>query len=151
MATPTAQRQRRDNRPMDNATDNEDPLATRGEPLGAIDRPVAMTDPNGDSINTRSTIPPHTGRGFTTTFAIAAVVLLVAFLIALYLGSQGTDTTTSTGTTAPVTETVPAVPNTTTGSTDTTGVTPAPGATDTTGTAPATGTTGTGTTGTTTP
>jgi hypothetical protein len=151
MATPTAQQQRRPNRPMDTIADNEVPVATREERLGTMDRPRAMDEANADPIGTRNTVPPRPAGGFTTTFAIAAIVLLVAFLIALYLGSQGTDTTTSTGTTAPVTETVPAVPNNTTGSADTTGVTPAPGATDTTGTAPAPGTTGTGTTGTTTP
>ena len=139
MATSTAQRQRRENRPVDNIAGNEVPPGAMGEPLGSINRPVSLNETSADIIDSRNGVPARTDRSFTTTFAIAAVVLLLAFLVALYLGSRGVDTTTSTGTEAPVSETAPAVPGNATGSTDTTGGTAAPGAA---------GTTGTGTTGT---
>ena len=139
MATSTAQRQKRENGPVDNIAGDEVPPGAMGEPLGSINRPVSLNETSADVIDSRNGVPARTDRSFTTTFAIAAVVLLLAFLVALYLGSRGVDTTTSTGTEAPISETAPAVPGSTTGSTDTTGGTAAPGAA---------GTTGTGTTGT---
>ena len=134
MATSTAQRQRRENRPVDNIAGNEVPPGAMGEPLGSMNRPVSLNETSADVIDSRNGVPARTDRSFTTTFAIAAVVMLLAFLVALYLGSRGVDTTTSTGTEAPISETAPAVPGTTTGSTDTTGGTAAPGAAGTTGT-----------------
>lgn len=139
MATSTAQRQRRENRPVDSIAGNEVPPGAMGEPLGSMNRPVSLNETSADGIDSRNGVPARTDRSFTTTFAIAAVVLLLAFLVALYLGSRGVDTTTSTETEAPISETAPAVSGSTTGSTDTTGGTAAPGAA---------GTTGTGTTGT---
>jgi hypothetical protein len=122
---------------------DEAPLGAMQEPLGSTERPVSRTsDENDVNLGTRTTTSRtgtvDRGRGFTTTFAIVAVVLLAAFLVALYLGSNGTNEATApTGTQAPVAETSPATPDETTGST-----TPA-----TPQDAPATGGSGTGTGG----
>jgi hypothetical protein len=93
-------------------------------------------------------------RGFTTTFAIAAIVLLGAFLVALYLGSRTADVATNPDTQTPVTENAP-VTGTGTTTNDATGSTtaaPPAGGTATTGdtttppaATPPAATTGTGT------
>lgn len=77
-----------------------------------------------------STVRPD--RSFTMTFAIAALVLLLAFLVALYFGSQSTDTAIApTATQESLTENVPAdgtapVPGTVVEPGETTGSTTAP-------------------------
>ncbi|MFN4140860.1 hypothetical protein [Aestuariivirga sp.] len=135
------------------------PMGSMQDPLPPVDRAGYRTSDDND-VNLRddrvsSRTTAGAGRGFATTFIIAAAVLVVAFLVALYFGSSGTnvatnpadvdvpvagstpDATESTGTTASGSGTA--------GSTD-------PNAVDTTGsttTPPASGTetgTGTGTT-----
>jgi hypothetical protein len=150
MATSSAQRTKRDPRtgqPIlveDDITRADDPA-----PLGTVERPgerLAATDTtdtgNTTSSSYRGISPEREGRGFGTTFAIAAAVLVVAFLIAMYLGS-GSDNRTAVDTQAPVTEQAPAPTGSTTEA-------PATGTTqqDTSGTAGNTNSTGT-TTGTT--
>lgn len=118
------------------------PLNPMQEPLGSMDRPIPRTsDDNDVNLNSSGTHraagnlgrtgTPDRGRGgFTTTFAIIAAILVVAFLVALYMNSDRTNVAT----------TPPATTNDTTGST-----TPAePPATQPNNTAPATGDTGTG-------
>ena len=107
------------------------------EPLGSINRPTPRSDRNeanlgaGDTMRrsagagTASSQPTSTtargGRSFITTIAIAAVVLLVAFLIALSLGNDRRETATGTGNQAPVADS-----NTGTSGDDTTGSTTPP-------------------------
>lgn len=116
--------------------DTRDPLNPMQEPLGSMDRPMPATSdinevnlPPGETVRRTgnlgttnapraSTTTTREGRSFTATFAIAAVVLLVAFLIALYLGNSGSNvatapSATTTGdqtgstTTAPIQQTAP--------------------------------------------
>jgi hypothetical protein len=121
------------------------------EPAVTMDR---STDPPGDrheSTTIRNTTRTTAGgdRGFGTTFAIAAVVLLVAFLIALYFGMSVPDSSTTSNappdTQTPVTETVPEATGEAPASDTTTPA--APAQPETTGEAPApapsTGTAGT--------
>lgn len=124
--------------------DERDTLNTMQEPLGSMDRPVSGTSdinevnlPPGETVrrtgnlgrsntpgaSTSSDVSNRGGRSFTATFAIAAIVLLAAFLIAIYLGSNRSDVATTTGTTqAPVADSTTGTtngttPNDTTGST----------------------------------
>ncbi len=124
-----------------------------------IERNLGARDEATSSFSTASTTAERSerrpDRGFTTTFAVAAIVLLGAFLVALYLGSRSSDVASTTGTETPVTESAPVTGTTN----DATGsITPAPAPSDNTTTiapSPATppantgnttGTTGTGTT-----
>ena len=122
------------------------PLNPMQEPLGSMERPISRTSDDNDvnlsSDGTRRTAgnlgttgKRGRGRGFTTTFAIIAAVLVAAFLIALYLGSDRTNEATAPTTTPPPVAEAPATTDDTTGSTTT-----APSQES----APATGTTGTG-------
>jgi YD repeat-containing protein len=96
------------------------------EPLDPMDRPISRTSDDND-VNLSYTEAGRTtatdrrsGRGFTTTFAIVAAVLLAAFLVALYLGAEGTNTATvPSDTVPPVADTAPATPDDATGSTTT--------------------------------
>jgi hypothetical protein len=159
MATSTVRSPRRDPQTGRQPIEREDeiplgmaePLGTVERPLGSMQRPVDPIDERRDDVNIRNPVPEarRVDRGFTGTFAIAAIVLLVAFLVALYLGMSGNDVATTTpADQAPVTETQP----------ETTGQAPAPDAAEpatppageTTGEAPAPAPapdTGTGTTG----
>lgn len=127
--------------------DDTAPLGAMQEPLGSVERPFPRTSDDND-VNLSSsdrtgrtyTSGPVTrdrGRGFTTTFAIVAAVLLAAFLVALYMGADRTNEATAPTTTqAPVADSAPGTADDTTGST-----TPA----EPQNTAPETGNTGTGT------
>lgn len=99
--------------------DDRDTLTPMQEPLGSLDRPGSRTSdinevnlPPGETVrhtgnlSTTNSPPPETvargGRGFVSTFAIVAVMLLAAFLIASYLlGTTRDDIATGTGTTNP--------------------------------------------------
>lgn len=132
-------------RPPDRA-----PLGAAQEPLDPMDRPISRTSDDNDvnlaSTETRRTtgtteMDRRAGRGFTTTFAIIAVVLLAAFLVAMYFGAEGTNiVTTPSDTVPPVADTAPATPPATTDDAtgSTTIVEPAPAPE---GTATGTGTT----------
>lgn len=161
MATTPGSR-RRETR-TDLTGDDRDPLNPMQEPLGSMDRPGPRTSdindvnlPPGETVrrtgnlgttaSPRASTAERSGRSFTATFAIAAVVLLVAFLVALYLGNNRNEFATGTGSTqAPVA-------NTDNGTTpgDTTGSTTTPPQQTAPGTGDANSTTG-GTTGATTP
>lgn len=143
-------------------TGNEerDTLNTMQEPLGSMDRPGPRTsDLNelnlspGETVrrtgNLGTTIDPagttsgtaaRTSRSFTSTFAIAAIVLLAAFLIAIYLGTNPSDIATTGGMQPPVADTQTGT------SGDTTGSTTAPSQQTAPGTGNAGGTTSGGTT-----
>ena len=120
---------RRDNRTTvsDDPTQDQAPLGNMQEPLGSMDRPISRTSDNNDvNISSSGTgrttgnlgTTPDRARGFGATFAIIAAVLVAAFLIALYLGNNRTNTASAPGTTqAPVAETSPGTSNDTTGST----------------------------------
>lgn len=139
MAT-TPQAPRRGARTDITGNEERDTLNTMQEPLGSMDRPVSSTSdinevnlPPGETVrrtgnlgrsntpgtSTASDVGNRGGRSFTATFAIAAVVLLAAFLIAMYLGSNRSDVATTTGTTqAPVADSTTGAPaSDTTGST----------------------------------
>lgn len=129
------------------------PLGTRQDPTDPLERPLPRTGSESDlnlsrDGTTRRTGSPASayaardGRSFTTTFVIAAIVLVAAFLIALYVGSSRTNVATNP-VNPPVAETVPspaAPPSDATGSTTTPQQT-----------APGTGDAGSGGTGTTAP
>lgn len=137
-------------------------FGTRDEAIReeTIERNLGARDEASSSYSTASSTAERgerrTDRGFTTTFAIAALVLLGAFLVALYLGSRTSDVAGNPGNQTPVTENAPATgtgaaTNDATGSTtpapaptDNTTITPAPAPAE----PPANSTTGTGTTGT---
>jgi hypothetical protein len=120
------------------------PLGNMQEPLGTTGRPVSRTSDDND-VNLANTRTGRTngitgttdgadrraGRGFTTTFAVIAAVLLAAFLVALYLGAEGTNLVTApTEPVAPVADAPPATPGDATGSTTPVEPTePAPGTT----------------------
>jgi hypothetical protein len=112
------------------------------EPLGSMDRPVSRTSDDNDvnlgrSPGTVSGVSRDRGRGFTTTFAIIAAVLVAAFLVALFLGADRTNEATAPiDTQPPVAEIAPGTADDTTGSTSPAQPQDA---------APATGGTGTGT------
>ena len=111
-------------RPEDQTT--EAPLTPMQEPLGSMDRPVPRTSDDNDvniasngvgrragNLDRTGTAPR--GGGFTTTFVIVAAILVAAFLVALYLGSDRfygpqpvADTTPGTGDTTG--STVPVTP-----------------------------------------
>lgn len=151
MATTPARNTRRDPQTGRVTTDMEAevPLGGMQEPMGTMDRPVDPTIERRDDLNIRNTsMAPRSERGFGTTFAIAAAVLLVAFLVALYLGMSGPDNTSAPDISgqSSIPETTPSAGNQTTGSDTTT--TTLPVQTETTGQTP-TLDTGTGTTGTT--
>ena len=158
MATTPGSR-RRETR-TDITGEDRDTLNPMQEPLGSMDNPGSRTSninevnlPPGETVrrtgnlgtaNTpRASTTERSGRSFTATFAIAAVVLLAAFLIALYMGSNRSEVATTNGTQSPIADT------TNNGGTtnDATGSTTAPSQQ----TAPGTGDAGTGNTGTTTP
>lgn len=132
------------------------PFTNMQEPLGSMDRPVSsradendlnissdgVTRRAGNLGRTESASTAARGsRSFTTTFAIAAVVLVAAFLIALWLGNNRSDIAT-----APPANQPPLADSTQpgTGASDTTGSTTAP----VQQTAPGTGDAGGATTGT---
>ena len=104
----------------------QSPLGAMQEPLDPMDRPISRTSDDND-VNLTHTetgrttaMDQRTGRGFTTMFAIVAAVLLAAFLVALYLGAEGTNTATApSGTVPPVADTAPATPDDATGTTTT--------------------------------
>jgi hypothetical protein len=119
------------------------------EPLGSMEWPISRTSDGNDvnlatgrTTDTRNTVMRDRGRGFTTTFAIVAAVLVAAFLVALYLGSDRMNQATApVDSQAPVADSAPGTTN------DTTGSTTAPAEPQETAPAPATGTnTGGGTT-----
>ena len=98
------------------------------EPIGSMDRPISRTSDDNDvnlgtSTSSRSYgtgASRERGRGLTTTFAIVAAVLVAAFLVALYLGSdRGNQATAPIDTQAPVADTAPGTADDTTGSTTT--------------------------------
>ncbi len=142
---------RRDNRPTASGDQPQDPapLGAMQEPLGSIDRPIPRTSDDND-VNpgsgdgtqrayTGAPVARDRGRGFTTTFAIIAAVLLAAFLVALYMGADRTNEATAPTTTPPpVADSAPGTPDDATGST--TPVQP-----QDTAPAPETGNSGTGT------
>jgi len=134
--------------------DDRDTLTPMQQPLGSMDRPGSRTS-NLNEVNlppgetARRTGNPSTaerppsdtaargGRSFVSTFAIAAVVLLVAFLIAFYMGTNRNDLATGTGTINPPV----ADSNSTTTPDDATGSTTAPAPQTAPGTGDASGTT----------
>lgn len=95
-------------------------LGASQEPLDPMDRPITRTsDDNDVNLTGRTTgtsgLDRRTGRGFTTTFAIIAVMLLAAFLVAMYFGADGTNTATAPrDTLPPVADTAPGNPPATT-------------------------------------
>jgi hypothetical protein len=121
------------------------------EPVDPMERPIPRTSDTSDVNLTRTEtgrtaattpVDRRAGRGFTTTFAIVAVVLLAAFLVAIYFGAERTSfVTTPSDTVPPVADTAPATPGDATGSTTTVEPAPAPEGTatgaGTTTTAPA--------------
>lgn len=136
--------------------DDRDLIDPMQEPLGSMDRPV----PRGSDIDDLNlsqtdtvrrpgdpgyTATPRTVAGrsgsATSTFAIVAVILLAAFLVALYLGSNRSQVATGVGTTqAPVADSTGGTTGTdTTGSTTT--APPPPEAGSGNADAPASGTT----------
>jgi cytoskeletal protein RodZ len=146
MAMPSAPRQKRTQRLEDDLTPTSTTMGSMQEPISSLDRPITDSDPVTENRTGRigdDTVTPRTDRGFTTTFAVAAVVLLIAFMIALYLGTRGSDDVANTNSTTPqtpVTESAPTTPgngdqsntpSTTTGSNSTTP--PASDSTSTTG------------------
>jgi hypothetical protein len=130
------------------------PLNPMQEPLGSMDRQIPRTSDDNDvniaadgagrSADNLGRTPGtlERGRGFTTTFAVVAAILVVALLVALYLGSgRSNQATAPADSQPPVAESTPG----TTGATgDTTGST-TPAAPQETAPAGGTGT-GTGTT-----
>lgn len=130
-------------------TGNPAPLGSMQEPMDTPEAPVSRTSDDNDlnlnhegthrrAGNLDTTYSTRNGRSFTTTFVIAAVVLLAAFLIALYLGSSRTNVATNPSPQAPVADTSPGTAG---GTTDATGSTTAPKPQQT---APGTGDAGTG-------
>ena len=135
MATTPGSR-RRDTR-TDITGDERDTLTPIQEPLGSLDRPRSSTSDvndvnlaSGETVRRtgnlgtanaqRASTADRGGRSFTATFAIAAVVLLVAFLIALYLGNNSRDVATTGGNQSPIADTTNGGnANDTTGSTTT--------------------------------
>lgn len=106
-----------------------------------IERNLGARDEASSSYSTASNTAARSerraDRGFTTTFAIAAIVLLGAFLVALYLGSRSSDVASNPGNQTPVTENAPATGTGTTTNDATGSTTPAPAPTDNTTIAPA--------------
>lgn len=157
MATTPGSR-RRETR-TDITGDDRDTLTPMQEPLGSMDNPgsrtsdinevnlapgetVRRTGNLGGTSRTPTSTTERGGRSFTATFAIVAVVLLAAFLIAMYLGNNRSDVATDTGgMQAPVADSETATGDEATGST----TTPPPQ------TAPGSGDAGSGNTGTTAP
>ena len=90
------------------------------EPVGPMGDPIPRTSDDND-VNIasngvgrragnlgRTDTAAARGRGFTTTFAIVAAILVAAFLVALYLGSSRYNTATSpSDSQAPVADTTP--------------------------------------------
>jgi len=124
-------------RDTDITGDDRSTLNPMQQPLGSMDLPGSRTADNnevnmrpGETVRgtgnlgvnaARTTTAARTGRGFTGTFLVVAVVLVAAFLIALYFGNSHTNIATGNGTgQAPIA-------NSTSGSTtDTTGSTTVP-------------------------
>jgi len=161
MATTPGSR-RRETR-TDITGDDRDTLTPMQEPLGSMDTPGSRTSdynevnlPPGETVrrtgnlgttnSPRAATSERAGRSFTSTFAIAAIVLVAAFLIALYMGNNRSDVATTTGSQSPISDTT----NSGTNSTDTTGSTTTPSQQTAPGTGDASNTTG-GNAGTTTP
>lgn len=91
------------------------PLGATQEPLAAKDR-LDSDSPGRTSPGAMQ--PREQGRGLTATFAVLAAVLLVVFLVALYMGAEGTNQATApSGTQAPVADPAPGTPDDATGST----------------------------------
>lgn len=116
---------RRDTRSTVSGDDPQDtaPLNPMQEPLGSMDRPIPRTSDDNDvniSSNGAGRTVGNLGRtstadrgrgGFTTTFAIIAAILVVAFLVALYMNSDRTNFATTPSTTEETTgSTTPAEP-----------------------------------------
>lgn len=152
MATTPGSRRR-----SDITGDDRDPLTPMQEPLGSMDNPGSRTSninevnlPPGETVRRTGAFgtanqPASTarnGRSFGTTFAIAAVVLLVAFLVAMYLGNNRSDVATTNGTQSPIADTT----NGGNGSDTTGSTTTAPSQQTAPGTGDAGGSAGTGTT-----
>ncbi|MCA3572575.1 MAG: hypothetical protein IOC86_01570 [Aestuariivirga sp.] len=90
------------------------------EPLGSMDRPIPRTSDDNDMNLAsngagrragnlgRTGSAGARGRGFTTTFAVVAAILVAAFLVALYLGSERYNQATApSDSQAPVADTTP--------------------------------------------
>lgn len=96
MAASSAQRSKRAQGAASQLSDDDSPIGSMHESIGSMERPVPGIDnpaapsgrKNARSIGDAAAAP--TDRSFTTTFAVAAIVLLIAFMIALYLGTRGT-------------------------------------------------------------
>jgi hypothetical protein len=152
MATTPGSR-RRETR-TDITGEDRNTLSNMQQPLGSMDTPGSSTsDVNevnlgptetarrtgnlGATNTSRGVTPDRSGRSFTATFAIVAAVMVVAFLLALYLGNNRSDVATAPATTqAPVAATGTGTTDDTTGSTSMPSTQTAPGsgaASDTTG------------------
>lgn len=140
---------RRDTRTTATGSEDPAPLTNMQEPLDPSERPIHRTSDDNDvnlnregthreAGNLRTTYSTRNGRSFTTTFVIAAIVLVAAFLVALYLGSTRTNVATNPTPQAPVADTSPNAPSTTNDATGST-TTPQPQQT-----APGTGDAGSG-------
>ncbi len=118
--------------------EDRDTLNTMQEPLGSMDRPGPRSSdinelnlPPGETVRRTGNLgtasdpaattttgrSARSGRSFTATFAIAAAVLLAAFLIAIYMGSNRSDIATTGGMQAPVADSATGTSGDTTGST----------------------------------
>lgn len=135
------------------------PLTSMQEPLGSMDRPAPRRSDDND-LNLASdgttrragnlgrtdtpgtAAPARNSRSFTTTFVIAAIVLVAAFLIAMWIGNNRSDVATGPASTqAPVADTTtPGTTSDTTGSTTAPAPQTAPGTGDAGGTGSTTGT-----------
>lgn len=139
----------RDTQGTSSGIDNPAPLGSMADPSDRPETPVSRTSEDNDLNLKRDTTHRQTrsfgstyatreGWSFTTTFAIAAIVLVAAFLVAFYLGSNRTNVATTPIPQAPVAD---SAPGTATGGNDATGSTTAP---QPQRTAPGTGDAGTG-------
>jgi predicted secreted protein len=120
MATSSAQKLKREpRRTPGNVKEPEESLGTMQEPVAPMEhrsQSKAQSDPAPERFDhalDSDLAAPRTDRGFTMTLAIAAVVLLVSFMVALFLGTQALDDAPST---AAVEKEAPASGNATTGS-----------------------------------
>lgn len=125
---------RRDTRTAASGSETPSPLTNMQEPLDEPERTVSRTSDDNDlnlnregthrhAGNLDTTYTARDGRNFTTTFVIAAIVLVAAFLVALYLGSNRSNVATNPAPQAPVAQTAPGAAG---GSNDATGSTTTP-------------------------
>lgn len=125
---------RRDTRTTGTGSEDPSPMGTMQEPVDTTDPRTPRTSDETDlNLNREGThrrtgnlgtaYSARDGRSFTTTFVIAAVVLVVAFIVALYLGNSRTNVATNPVPQAPVADTSPGTAG---GSNDTTGSTTTP-------------------------